>query len=259
VFRYSVPERFRVITLPKATYLEAVKADLANNSYPSSVRSIADSGDESLIRMLKKDDHPIFVRGRVASLPSLYSERVGDFGGKSIEAHTLQGLAQFEKYSPRFQWAELFAPPNVGLKRTIHIAYALHDIGKPLAAEMKTSHEQVSAEILVQVMNRMGFTKAEVDLARTLVGNDVIGKMIQGAWTPQEAFEKLVEIAKQTNLSPRDFFRLQSFFYTMDASTYSDLAALFTKEVTPGGEMLLPRSEKYRVLRNLFENAIFEE
>jgi hypothetical protein len=45
----------------------------------------------------------------------------------------------------------------------------------------------------------------------------------------------------------------------MDASTYSDLAALFTKEVTPGGEMLVPRNEKYRVLRNLFENAIFEE
>ena len=83
------------------------------------------------------------------------------------------------------------------------------------------------------------------------MGNDVIGTLLQGGMLPQEAFERLVEISKQTNLSPKDFFKVQSFFYTMDASAYPDLAILFTRE----NGMLIPKSDKFKVLQNLFENV----
>lgn len=258
VFRYSVPERFRVMTLPRATCLEAFKVQTLGSQSSSLLRLAEQSGAE-LVRELGLDGNLILLRGRSSRLGALYQHRTGDLGGHSIEQHTLQGVAQFEKYFPRFPWNRILAPPNVHLTRTLNMAYALHDTGKPLAGEIQVPHEELSAEILAQVMNRAGFTKAEVDLARALVGNDVIGSTLQGKLTPQEAFEKLVEIAKKTNLSPRDFFSLQSFFYTMDASSYVDLAAFFTKESTPNGEMLVPRSEKFQVLRNLFENAIFEE
>ncbi len=258
VFRYSVPERFRVMTLPRATFLEAFKIQTLG-SQSNSLLSLAEQSGAELVRELGLDRNLILLRGRSSLLEALYLHRTGDLGGHSIERHTLQGFAQFEKYSPRFPWNRIPAPPNVHLKRTLNMAYALHDTGKPFAGEMRVPHEELSAEILAQVMNRAGFTKAEVDLARALVGNDVIGSTLQGKLTPQEAFEKLVEIAKKTNLSPRDFFSLQSFFYTMDASSYVDLAALFTREFTPNGEMLVPRGEKFQVLRNLFENAIFEE
>jgi hypothetical protein len=222
----------------------------------------AEESGAGVIGALKEDPNPVHLRGRSQSLVSLYADRVGDLGGMTIQGHTLQVLAQFEKYSAKFPWIEILAPPNIHLKRTIRMAYALHDIGKPLAAGMGVAHEPLSAEILFQLMNRYGFSKAEVELAQALVGNDAIGKMLQGGITPQEAFERLVEISRRTSLNPNDFFKIQSFFYTMDASTYPDLAALFTKEGTPQGEMLIPRNEKFKVLRNLFsggfESGIWE-
>jgi hypothetical protein len=261
VFRFSVPEEYRVMTLPRATFVEAFKMESAG-ALSYSIRMAAEESGAGVIGALKEDPNPVHLRGRSQSLVSLYADRVGDLGGMTIQGHTLQVLAQFEKYSAKFPWIEILAPPNIHLKRTIRMAYALHDIGKPLAAGMGVAHEPLSAEILFQLMNRYGFSKAEVELAQALVGNDAIGKMLQGGITPQEAFERLVEISRRTSLNPNDFFKLQSFFYTMDASTYPDLAALFTKEGTAQGEVLIPRNEKFKVLRNLFsggfESGIWE-
>jgi len=252
VFKFSVPERFLVRTYPKVTYLEALKeASVRTSRFAQEARSASIRGGERIIEVIESRADPILIRGRKLDYSSLMSERPVSMDRISIQQHTLKGFAQIEKYSPHFEWQRIKVPPNVDLKATVHFSYAVHDVGKPLAAEFKTAHEEISSEILSQIMNKAGFSRAEVELGRALVGNDVIGKMLQGAIEPQQAFEALVEISKTTNLSPRDFFKVQSFFYSMDASSYPDLVALFVNE----GGVLVPKSDRYKVLRNLFENA----
>jgi hypothetical protein len=252
VFKYSVPERYRIKTLPKATYLEYLKQEGRRAySYGELVRQASRNTGVELLNLLDSKSDPILIRGRALYFSSLISERTATLERHSIQEHVLRIFEQSEKYMNFFPWHEMGIPPNVDVKSVLNFSFAVHDLGKPLAAELRTPHQELSAEILVQMMHKAGFTKAEVELGRALVGNDVIGSMLQGVMTPQEAFEKLVEISKQTNLVPRDFFRVQSYFHAMDASSYPDLAALFTKE----GGMLVPKNEKFRVLRNLFENV----
>ena len=252
VFKYSVPERFRVRTLPKATYLELLKQD-ARRAYSNGelTRQASRNSGTDLLNILHSKSDLILIRGRTLTFSGLISERPASLERQTIQHHVLKILGQDEKYGPYFRWSEIHAPPNVDVRSVLNFSYALHDIGKPLESELKASHQEISAEILSQMMNKAGCSRAEVELGMALVKNDVIGLMLQGVITPQEAFEKLVEISRQTNLSPRDFFKIQSYFYTMDTSSYSDLALLFTLE----DGMLIPKNEKFKVLRNLFDNV----
>ena len=259
VFRYSVPERFRVMTIPKATYLEALKREISNTS-PFSRRMNFSGGTLDggrLIEVLKQETDLVLLRGRTLSLTGIYSERAGVMEGYTIERHTLLGLDQLASQEKFFAWHEIHAPPNLDVKKAVKTAFALHDSGKPLAIELgnQSMHGEISVEILTQVMNRAGYSKAEVDLARALVGNDAIGRMIQGRITPQEAFEQLVEISSHTNLEPKEFFKLQSLFYISDASAYPDLRVVHFRTGEAG---LVPVSDRFQVLRNLFEHYVSE-
>ncbi|NDG84192.1 MAG: hypothetical protein EBX52_04035 [Proteobacteria bacterium] len=255
VFRYSIPERYRVMTLPKATWLEVLKFD--QKAIGPLARSVQQStivdDPVRLIALLKAQDDPILLRGRRLSLAEIFRGPSGAMNAPNLEQHTLMGYKQMDVLMPKFNWAEIPDPPNVNIRRTIRFAYSLHDSGKPLAFEIKSPdmHEEFSAEILGQVMTRAGFTMSEVELAKALIGTDAIGLMIRGEKSPQEAYEELLRFAKQTNLTPREFFKVQTFYYTVDASSYPELKArLFREE----NGMLVPNSEKYQVLKNLFDN-----
>jgi hypothetical protein len=256
VFRYSIPERFRVMTLPKATYLEVLKFD--EKAIGSFTRKIQQSNivshPELLIAALKAHEDPILIRGRKVTLRDIFRGPSGAPQGYNLEQHTLMGYKQMDLLMPKFNWSEIPDPPNVDIRRTIRFAYALHDSGKPFAFELKSPkmHEEFSAEILGQIMTRAGFTMAEIDLAKALIGNDAIGLMIRGDESPQEAYEEILRFSKQTNLTPREFFKVQSFYYAVDASSYPELkSTLFRDE----NGMLVPVSDKYHVLKNLFDNA----
>ena len=259
VFRYSVPERYRVMTIPKATYLEALKREASATG--SFARRMSFPGGTleggQLINLLKQEADPVLIRGRRLSLTGIFSDRAGVMEGYTIERHTLQGLDQLASQEKYFAWHEIHAPPNLDVKKALETAFALHDSGKPLAIELgnQAMHGELSVEILTQVMNRAGYSKAEVDLARALVGNDAIGRMIQGRITPQEAFEQLVEISSHTNLEPQEFFKLQSLFYTADASAYPDLRVVHFRTGEAG---LVPTSDRFQVLKNLFEHYVSE-
>jgi len=256
VFRYSIPERFRVMTLPKATYLEVLKFDeKAIGPFTRKIQrtDIVDRPSE-LITCLKEQAEPILMRGRRVTLREIFRGPSGAPEGYNLEKHTLLGYQQMDLLMPKFNWSEIPDPPNVDIRRTIRFAYALHDSGKPFAFELKSPkmHEEFSAELLGQVMTRAGFTMAEIELARALIGNDAIGLMIRGDESPQEAYEEILRFSKQTNLTPREFFKVQSFYYAVDASSYPELKSrLFREE----NGMLVPVSDKYQVLKNLFDNA----
>ncbi|MBU6154324.1 MAG: hypothetical protein KGP28_08495 [Bdellovibrionales bacterium] len=252
VFKYSVPERFRVKTLPKATYIEMLKQEgKGAYSYGELVRRASGISGAELLAILESSSDPILIRGKSLYFSSLLNERTPDLDRSTIQIHVLKVFAQSEKYSHHLPWQEIEAPPNVNVRSVLNFAFAVHDVGKPLAAEFRTPHQMISAEILEQMMNKAGYSRAEVELGRALVGHDLIGTMLQGVISPHEAFDRLIEISRKTNLNPRDFFKIQSFFHIMDASSYSDLTALFVRE----GEMLVPKNEKFAVLRNLFENV----
>ena len=134
-------------------------------------------------------------------------------------------------------------PPNVDPRKTLRFVIALHEIGKRIAESAQESTRVLSAEILGQCMNQAGFSRAEVELGQALVKNDIMDSMFQAWITPQEAFEKLVELSSRTNISAKDFFFLQGMlFISIEASRH------------PGAP---PASidDKYQILRNLFENA----
>ena len=255
VFRYSVPERFRVMTLPKATWLEVLKFDeKATGELSRRVQNsnIVDRPAE-LIALLKEQEDPILLRGRRPTLREIFSGLSGPPGSPNLERHTLDGYKQMDLLLPKFNWSEIPDPPNVNIRKTIRFAYSLHDSGKPFAFEINSPnmHEEFSAEILGQVMARAGFTMAEVELAKALIGNDAIGLMIRGEKSPQEAYEEILDFATRTNLTPREFFKVQTFYYTVDASSYPSLKKrLFREE----NGMLVPRSDKYKVLKNLFDH-----
>jgi hypothetical protein len=256
IFRYSVPERFRVMTLPKVTYLEALKHKINLNStfaLKAHQAAILDS-PESLIEILKGETTPILIRGRTTTISEIFRGPSGAKEGYNLEKHTLLGYKQLDDLLPKFKWNEIHSPPNVDLKKTIRFAYALHDSGKPLAFELKSPdmHEEFSAEILGQIMTRAGFSKSEIDLGKALIGNDAIGLMIRGEMSIQDAFEQLMEYSKHTNLTPEEFFKVQSFYYAVDASSYPELKKSVFREEEG---MLVPVSEKYHYLSSLFHNV----
>ncbi len=256
VFRYSVPERFRVMTLPKVTYLEALKYKINLNStlaQKAHQAAILDS-PETLIKLLKEENAPILLRGRRTTIAEIFSGPSGAKEGYNLEKHTLLGYKQLDELLPKFKWNEIHSPPNVDVKKTLRFAYALHDSGKPLAFELKSPdmHEEFSAEILAQVMTRAGFSKSEIDLGKALIGNDAIGLMIRGEMSIQDAFEQLMEYSKHTNLTPEEFFKVQSFYYAVDASSYPELKRSVFREEEG---MLVPISEKYHHLMSLFHNV----
>ncbi len=256
VFKYSVPEKFRIMTLPKETYFEALKEQAKpRNLFAKKLQEIIQTEDgDAIVQFLKFNAENVKLpRNIIISLATLFSSDLDLQEGFSLERHTLMGYAQMKKLMPSFRWSDIQAPPNVDPKRTLQFLYSLHDSGKPYATSVGLSHQELSADILGQVMYQGGFTLAEIELAKALVGNDAIGSMIQyGTLTPQDAFEKILAISKRTNLSPRDFFKLQTFYYTVDASSYPQLlGSIFNRD----GGMLVPKSDKFKVLKNLFENA----
>jgi hypothetical protein len=216
--------------------------------------TMAIDSPEILIRVLKEEYDPILIRGRSMSLAEIFRGPSGAKEGYNLERHTLLGYRQMGELISKFKWSEIQDPPNVDVKKTVRFAYALHDSGKPLAFELKSPdmHEELSAEILAQVMTRAGFSKFEIDLGKALIGNDAIGLMIRGQKSVQEAFEQLVEFSKRTNLTPEEFFKVQSFYYAVDASSYPELKKTVFREEEG---MLVPVSDKYHLLKSLFHNV----
>ncbi len=255
VFKYSIPEEYRVITVPKETWAEVIKLEhKAVGSLVEGVRSgVVFRDPRRLIGLLKNEEDPVLVHGRKLDLAEVFRSTLGTRGAGTIEEHVLFGYAQMDRLMPHFDWSRIPDPPNVDLRRTIQFAFALHDSGKPLAFELKLPgmHEEFSARILAEVMARAGFAKAEIDLACALIGNDAIGLMIQGKLSPQEAYEQIVAFSRRTVLSPREFFEVQSFYYAVDAGAYPELVQVFRTE----DKMLIPDGDKYRVLVNLFDHA----
>jgi hypothetical protein len=185
-------------------------------------------------------------------LAALFTADSGVPQGYTIRGHNLRVYRLYENQVRYFGLDQIKTPESIDLANLIKFTIALHDIGKPLAVKAgnKALQHLYTIPIMDEAMPKLGFSKAEINLAKVIVDNDVIGELDQGLVTPEQAYRELNELAAKTSLSPRDFFRLQTFFYTIDAGSYP---GLLKKIFTRKDGKLVPASEKLIALNRMFE------
>lgn len=185
-------------------------------------------------------------------LKALYQESLGE-NIPSVLSHTGGGLQNFLRQFPFFESRFSHLESDIRIYETLKLALALHDIGKGRAIKAgdKDKQHEFTLPILRQVMTQFNFNEAEIRLAETLVGNDVIGETFNPRinLSVETALLKLQDLAVKAEVSPSNFIELQLFFYTVDAGSYSALRAELFVENEQG--RLLPKSPKYKSLRNL--------
>jgi hypothetical protein len=170
----------------------------------------------------------------------------------TIEEHNQRVYNLFEDQLRHFGLDKLKTAENIDLANLIKFTIAVHDIGKPLAVKAgdRALQHVFTVPLIDEVMPKLGFSKAETHLAKLIVDNDVLGELDQGLLTPEQAFQHLNDLAAQTSMSPRDFFTLQTFFYTIDAGSYPDL---LWRVFTRSNGKLVPKGEKFKALSQMFE------
>jgi ssDNA thymidine ADP-ribosyltransferase, DarT len=152
------------------------------------------------------------IKSMDKNLINTYSQKVRHY---ILEQHTLLVMSEFDKH---FSNVEL--PINRNLFRFM---LSLHDIGKPKSIELsnKNNQYQYTVEIINNLRETLPFNSSEVDIIIALVSDDPIGLYIQENIGVETAKNKIVTLAKQTNLSTSDFFKLMSIYYQSDTSSYT--------------------------------------
>ena len=194
------------------------------------VWSALETGDsKALLERLSEDPE----------LARLFSADSGTWEKYTVGAHTKIVLDLLNQQLPAYEKAGLKFPAGVRGPEALRMAVALHDIGKSIAAARGQAFMQhdFTLPILRSTMVKAGFHPEEISLAEALVDNDILGAAMRGALSQPAAWDELALYARRADLSPGDFFRLQSLFYSSDAGAYPTLkAALFSEE----GQRLVP-------------------
>ncbi len=147
-------------------------------------------------------------------------------GDGGLRVHTFVVLATAAMQWDLFDLESVVVPPGFALKALLKATIALHDIGKGSPAYLSgfgiTQH-QATVPILKRTLATLGFSEAEIALAVALVNHDHIGLWLRDSQSVDESYRGLAALAATTVLKPRDFFRLQTFYYVVDAASYFHL------------------------------------
>jgi len=100
----------------------------------------------------------------------------------------------------------------------------------------------------------LGFSQAEIKLAKNLVSHDTLGQLAIRNIDPElgiatlDAYKKLKTLAADSDMDLDDFFELQKLFFTSDAASYEfiRLQSFVAKE-----NLLVPVSPDFQTLKNL--------
>jgi len=160
---------------------------------------------EDLIGLFEKDFKNEFEKG------------VGTREGYTLKEHTLMVMGQFEKY---FKDKELPTGMDHNLFRVI---MAVHDIGKPRAAEMRAKHLQheYTREIIKPVLEELKFNEEEINLALGLVSGDPIGNSLMTGRNDRSV-DQLKKMSQEAGIPIGDFLELVKVFYQVDAGSYTE-------------------------------------
>lgn len=182
---------------------------------------------------------------------ALFARPAGVSEGYTVGQHTLMVLGSMENEYWHSRISQIKAPKGVDFFRLMKVTAGLHDIGKPLAIQAgdPTLQHQYTLPILERKLKELGFRPPEIEIARAIVGNDVLGDFMKGNITEDQARAGISALAARAGMSGSDYFRLQSFFYTIDASSYP---ALRNRVFEYDGTGLRPKGPRYESLAASF-------
>jgi hypothetical protein len=170
---------------------------------------------------------------RRPELAQLFSRSTGVREGYTAEEHARRVYEAYEAQAPKFGWKKLRAREPIDFKAFVKLLVALHDIGKPLAHEAGDRHREheFTMPIIEGELTRLGFRPMELELAAALVDLDVPGRLAQGRLSEDEAYALVVQSAGRLGMEPAELFRLQRFFFAIDAASYPSIRASAFKTV----------------------------
>ena len=153
-----------------------------------------------------------YIKSVNSDLTDTYAQKVRHY---VLERHTLLVMSEFEKH---FSTVQL--PINRNLFRFM---LALHDIGKPKAAQFgnKNNQYQYTVEIIDGLRKTLPFSSSDMDIMTLLVCDDPIGLFIQDNISLEMAKNKIIQLANRAKMSPLTFFKLLSIYYQSDTGSYT--------------------------------------
>ncbi len=183
-------------------------------------------------------------------LRKLFEADAGVSEGYSIREHTQMVYDTFMEQLPYFKISSVKTPSKINIERLYRFIISIHDIGKPIAIAKEGKHAQhkYTRPIVEEKMQTLAFSKEEITLAVSLIDNDILGDVLQGFIPLQKALPKLEALAVKNDMSVKDYFFLQSFFYTIDAASYPGLRDIVFHEVNG---KLIPKSRAFHDLAAL--------
>lgn len=139
----------------------------------------------------------------------------------TIETHTFLVLSEFEKYFSSFH-----LPISTNLFRMI---LALHDIGKPLAHNNTKLNQYVATiEIISNHKEYLFECEADFSICKALLSSDVLGEYMQKKIDATNTKQKIITLAKDSNLSLVSFWKLLLIYYQCDIASYTADAGGYT-------------------------------
>ena len=184
---------------------------------------------EPLRQAVKRQDY----RGYIKTLKSFEPLHMLFFGsaqvreGYTVEEHTRRVFGQFLSQRRFFPCAEIEQAlrKRPGFERFdingfLFALLAFHDIGKSQGEKASEQHLFTTPVISV-VFGALGFSPAEVQLAQTLIDNDVLGE-----WQKEKITDSVDMLFQLTSLSAKagidleTYFQLQKILFISDSSSY---------------------------------------
>ena len=138
--------------------------------------------------------------------------------GYSIREHTIMVLSQFEKY-----YGNKELPAGVS-KKLLSFVLAVHDLGKPraIAAGNKDAQHEHTVGLVEPLMQRMGYSQDEVNIALALIDGDPLGNYLRDIQSSPDTAQKIFKMAQKAGMKPEDFYQLLVVYYQCDAASYTE-------------------------------------
>lgn len=230
-------------------------ADVISENVPMALERFSTKTMWELIGSKEKDKELIDFLSRDPEINSLFNAWAGTFEGISVRDHTLDVLGIFSEQFPKFRDIFHFkVDPNTRLLETLKFAIALHDIGKPLAVAKNDSslQHEFTLPILERAMIHFRFSEQEIQLAKAVVGNDLLGDLIKGTTSVERTMTELKELAARAGMSLKTFAPLQILYYVSDAGSYHWIRSRYFRNWKG---LLVPQSKGFNNLWRETQNA----
>ncbi len=190
--------------------------------------------------------------GQPPDVLELLNADAGTFQHYSVGVHT-DRVFKVAATQDAFLPDDIPAPPGTTWKKLLKLAFALHDISKGVAAEEgdKNHHHHLCVPMAERIMGELELPLSHQTLIRSLISHDLIADVLRGRRSVEDSHSALAELARTNGMEPRDFFRVQLFFFVADAASFNNVRNLHFEQA-PDGRLLPTKHPLFRELQSSF-------